>query len=55
MSTMCLRTFVPGSLRRSVIEYLQKLAHPGVKATTKIVKQRYFWPSVDHDIKDFVR
>ena len=37
MSTMCPRPFVPGSLRRSVIESLHKLTHPGVKVTTKIV------------------
>ena len=54
-STMCPRPFVPGNLRNSVIESLHKLAHPGVKATTKIVKQRYFWPNMDHDIKEFVR
>ena len=48
------RPFVPAPLRDNVISFLHKLSHPGAKTTAKIVKQRYFWPSMDKSIKDYV-
>ena len=54
-STPSPRPFVPINLRSSIIESLHKLAHPGCKATSKIVKQRYYWPNIDHDVREYVR
>ena len=45
---------VPKDTRVDIIKFLHNLSHPGVKTTTKLVKQRYFWPSMDSDIKSFV-
>lgn len=53
-STPIPRPFVPDSLRTNVIAFLHKLSHPSIKTTTKLVKQRYFWPSMDKDIKAYV-
>ena len=49
------RPFVPDKLRRSVFENLHGLSHPGVKGTTRLTKLRYFWPSMDRDIKEWSR
>lgn len=49
------RPFVPKSARTSIIDMLHKVSHPGIKTTSKLVKQRYFWPSMDNEIKEFVR
>lgn len=53
-STTTPRPFIPSSLRQNTINFLHKLSHPSVKTTTKLVKQRYFWPSMDKDVKEFV-
>lgn len=53
-STPTPRPFVPSSLRTNVITFLHKLSHPGVKTTTKLVRQRYFWPYLEKDVKAYV-
>lgn len=54
-STPTPRPFVPSSSRVAVISSLHNLSHPGCKATCKLVKERYFWPCIDNDVKEFVR
>lgn len=54
-STNSPRPFVPSSLRNSVIASLHNLSHPGVKGSSRLVKQRYFWSCMDADIKNFVK
>ena len=53
-STQIPRPFVPASQRLNVIAFLHNLSHPSIKTTTKLVKERYFWPMMDRTIKDFV-
>lgn len=53
-STSVPRPFVPISCRLEIIKFLHNLAHPGVKTTSKLVKERYFWPCIDSDVKSFV-
>ena len=45
------RPFVSQELRKSVFDSLHNLSHPGIKGTTKLIKQRYFWPNMDRSIK----
>lgn len=45
----------PSSLRDNIISSLHNLSHPGVKNTAKLIRERYFWPHVDKDVKLFVR
>lgn len=54
-STNSPRSYVPSSLRDNIISSLHNLSHPGVKSTSKILKQRYFWPNMDNTVKDFVK
>uniref|UniRef100_A0A2S2QS62 Retrovirus-related Pol polyprotein n=1 Tax=Sipha flava TaxID=143950 RepID=A0A2S2QS62_9HEMI len=41
VSTSTARPFVTKSFRRKVFNNIHRLVHPGVKATTKLVKQRF--------------
>ena len=54
-STSSPRPYVPPSLRDSIVASLHNLSHPGVKNTSKLVKQRYFWSLMDKDVKGFVK
>lgn len=49
------RPFIPQSLRRKVFEGVHGLSHPGAKSTTRMVTERYVWPSVKKDCRIWVR
>ena len=49
------RPYVPLNLRKSVFDCFHNLAHSGVKASKKLIKNRYFWPSMDRDIAMWCR
>ncbi|CAK9809028.1 Retrovirus-related Pol polyprotein from transposon 412 [Anthophora quadrimaculata] len=51
VSTPSLRTFVTRQFRESVFKSLHNLAHPGAKATAKLVAQRFVWPGMQKDCK----
>ena len=55
ISTHAPSPFVPLSLRSHIISFLHSLSHPSIKTTTKLVKDRFFWPSMDQSIKNYVR
>ena len=50
-STMFPRPYVPADLRLSIFSHLHSMSHPGVKATTRLITSRYFWPFMKKDIK----
>ena len=54
-STSHPRPYIPKSLRNTIMHEHHSLCHAGVKATLKILKQRYFWPCMDRDIRNYVR
>ena len=45
------RPYVPKPLRKEIFEGLHSLAHPGIKATVKLVSDRYVWPAMNKDIR----
>ena len=49
-STNLPRPFVPMTHRMVVFDTLHHLAHPGPKATVKLISARFFWPNLRHDI-----
>lgn len=49
------RPFVPEHLRRRIFSLLHNLAHPGVKASRRLVNERYFWPGMQKDIGDWTK
>uniref|UniRef100_A0A182KDN4 RNA-directed DNA polymerase n=1 Tax=Anopheles christyi TaxID=43041 RepID=A0A182KDN4_9DIPT len=40
--------------RRQIIGNMHEAAHPGVKATTHMVTQRFVWPTMRRDCKQYV-
>ena len=49
------RPYVPIAFRNRVFDELHNIAHPGVKSSQSLVKQRYFWPGMDKFIKEKVK
>ena len=49
-STGKCRPFVPAKCRRRVYEVVHGLAHPGMKATKKLVTDKFVWPKMGADI-----
>ena len=54
-STSAPRPFVPVQLRKSVFNSIHNLAHPGIRGTRKMVKERYIWPNIDKDLNEWTR
>jgi len=48
------RPFVPVNLRHDLFLFFHGLAHPGRKATTKMIGSRYFWPTLKTDCHRWV-
>ena len=48
------RPFVTHAHRNYVYTHLHNLSHPGVKGSIKLVSERYFWPNMRRDIKQWV-
>lgn len=51
-----LQLVLPTSLREKALEGLHDLAgHHGQIRTLHLVRQRFFWPSVERDVKEYIR
>ena len=48
------RPLVLQALRKKVFEALYFLSHPGIKASQKLISQRFVWPGMRLDVKGFV-
>jgi cleavage and polyadenylation specificity factor subunit 1 len=49
------RPYVPAPLRRRVYLSVHGLSHPGVKATARLVSQRFVWPGIQKDCRVWTR
>ncbi|KFD72822.1 hypothetical protein M514_14726 [Trichuris suis] len=47
--------YVPTSMRRSVFESLHNLFHPGFRETSRMVREKYVWPSMKKDCAQWAR
>ncbi|CAH8526056.1 unnamed protein product [Schistosoma rodhaini] len=54
-STSNNRPFVPFTCRRKMFQQLHGLSHPGIRATTKLITERFVWPKMNSDIKRWAR
>ncbi|GJQ65324.1 hypothetical protein Trydic_g7440 [Trypoxylus dichotomus] len=50
-STGVLKPYIPLSYRKSIFDSIHNLAHPGINATTKLVRSKYVWPSINKDCR----
>ncbi|KAJ2937652.1 hypothetical protein O0L34_g19327 [Tuta absoluta] len=55
VSTKDLRPYVAKLLRRQVFNSLHSLSHPGANATAKLVAERFVWPSMRKDCREWSR
>ena len=49
------RPFVPAAFRRQVFNSLHSLAHPGIKATQHLITDRFVWPRINADVRNWTR
>lgn len=49
------RPYVTPKLRRQTFKCLHSLSHPGVKATTKLISERFVWPNMKKDCREWTR
>lgn len=55
ISNNFVRPYITLKYRTSIISKMHNISHPGVRATTKLVKQRFVWPGLRRDCARFVR
>ena len=55
VSTGTPRPYVPSGLRKTVFDSLHSLAHPGIRATQRLVTERFVWPGINRDIREWTR
>ena len=49
------RPYVPPSFRRTVFSALHDLSHPGIRASQRLVTDRFVWPSINTDVRKWAR
>lgn len=54
-SSETIRPYVPGELRKTIFKIFHKPAHPGPKISDRLIRQRYVWPNMHKDIKEWCR
>ncbi|BHF73643.1 hypothetical protein SprV_0401672500 [Sparganum proliferum] len=54
-STPFHRPFVPTSMRQAVFQTLHGLSHPGIRASQKLLTERFVWPGMNKDVKAWAR
>ncbi|GFS93834.1 putative gag-pol protein [Nephila pilipes] len=54
-STKKKRPYIPESFMKIVFNSVHNLAHPGIKATTKLLKSKFVWPSIIKDARTWTR
>jgi len=55
VSTQTARPFVTQEFRKAAFDSLHQLSHPEINATVKLVTQRYVWPSIKSDCRQWAR
>jgi hypothetical protein len=51
VSSGVFRPLVPRSFRRHIFDAIHGLAHPGIRATCRLIASRYVWPQLAADVK----
>jgi Integrase zinc binding domain len=54
-STAVFRPLVPLSFRRIVFDHIHNLAHPGIRATKRLISSRFVWHTMATDIAQWTR
>lgn len=54
-STGSVRPYVPADFRQEVFRTMHNLSHPGVKATVKLIKERFVWKNLRKDVSTWAK
>ena len=46
------RVILPPSFKRKAFDMIHSLNHAGIKSTLYMIKQKFFWPNINKDIKN---
>jgi Integrase zinc binding domain len=49
-SSGVIRPLIPAALRRQVFNAVHGLAHPSIRATTRLISSRFLWPGLAKDV-----
>ena len=52
---MSQRPVVPATSHRQVFDALHGLSHPGIRATQRLVTERFLWHGINKDIREWTR
>ena len=55
VSTGSPRPIVPTQYRRKVFDVIHSLAHPGRKATQKLISDKFVWHNLKKDVKQWAK
>lgn len=55
ISTTIVRPYVPASMQKQIFLQLHNLAHPGVKATMKLISTRFVWQNLARNVAEWTR
>ncbi|GBM93464.1 hypothetical protein AVEN_215350-1 [Araneus ventricosus] len=55
ISTQVISPYIPKTHRYQMFRNLHDLAHPGVRATVRLICSRFVWPKMNQDIVNFTR
>ncbi|CAH8562393.1 unnamed protein product [Dicrocoelium dendriticum] len=55
LSTGKPRPVVPPNYRRIIFDSIHGLSHPGIRATRKLISDRFVWPALNKDVQLMVR
>ncbi|KAL6419047.1 hypothetical protein ACFW04_014109 [Cataglyphis niger] len=54
-STVKIRPYVPQQLRKKIFDVVHSLYHPSGCSTCKLIQQKFIWPTMKKDIKEWAR
>jgi transposase InsO family protein len=55
ISSGVMRPLVPAQFRRAIFAAVHGLAHPGIRATKRLISSRYLWPNLSADVTAWCR
>ncbi|CAH8462440.1 unnamed protein product [Dicrocoelium dendriticum] len=55
MATNNPRPWVPEPMRREIFNALHNVSHPGIRATLRLIAQRFVWPNMNVDIRKWAK
>lgn len=49
------KPYIPKACRKAVFNAVHNISHPGIRATTRLIKERFVWPNIHQDIATWAK